>query len=397
MRDKPTYHWIITVIGGAMLGAILWFVLNILIEDFGGEWLDHGDWPLANPYLLFAVFGACIAVVMEVRRTRRERRRAGRLAAFAEDLSLDYSWEIAESDYSAWSDLPIIQKKWFSARNRLYGTVDDVPVEMLDFEYVVEGSGDAGIDGAHGPVGGSQDKYRDQTIVLLPAGERELPSFLLLARSFHTWLAGMVGQEGFRFSIKGIFRHDAADVKRFEKAYVLVANADMDSGKTGSELPICQLFSLRAIRFLADHPGWTVECVGRQMAFYKSRKIIPVASRRHFLEEALVLRATLVDPQDEASAVMPVADTSSTSESVSDRMMSTIVGAFCGFFLGAMFGFILAGLTISHFSDRPSNILFTFFLGAVPFFGSALGGLVLGAIIGRWGLAGFIASTRRKR
>jgi len=70
---------------------------------------------------------------------------------------------------------------------------------------------------------------------------------------------------------------------------------------------------------------------------------------------------------------------------------------FCGFILGGLLGSHLAVWTLSHFDDRNSRIVFALFLGAVPLFGSVIGGLILGAIVGHWGLGGLFASIRRKR
>ena len=275
---------------------------------------------------------------------------------------------------------------------------------MLDYKFVVEGS-DSYTDGEHGSSGGSSTSYRDQTVVLLPADECEVSSFLLLPRSLRTWVAGMVGQGGVCLSTEQISCHNAANIERFEKAYLLVANveteptttADAESGESSGKLSVHRLFSPPAIRFLADHPGWTVEGHGRHLAFYQSRKIIPAAGRRRFLDEALALRAALVESQDEVSVLTPIAETSSAPEAASDRMAGMIIGAFCGFVLGGILGVMLAVQTLSHFDERDSNIVFALVLGGVPLFGGALGGLIFGAIIGRWGLGRFITSIRRKR
>jgi hypothetical protein len=392
MPYKRSCHWIGAGIGMAILTAVGWFIVNNVWKVNGVGVLQRLGWPFSDIYLCSSA-GAVLGIVSEAVRAHRKRLRTRQLADLAENLGFSFSAEASSQDLNEWRELPIFQK-WSGARNRMVGKVSGLPVEMVDYTYVVRGN--------------KSDSTYDQTVVILPVDDKELPPFDLQPRTLGVQILNLLGAEGITFSSQGVSASDEEVIERFRKHYHLSTGLEAEAAKLAdprlaasadTEAAIRQLFSLDILTFFADHPGWCAQGVGRRLALWRPQKIVDPAERPRLLAEALAVRAALVESaQGPASAVLVPGNVRSSPEAVKARIAGTMTGAVCGFFVGGILGGVLAGWIFVNFA-APGGLGFfrEFFLAAGVFFGGAVGGLLLGMFLGRRALAGPIESALRRR
>jgi hypothetical protein len=392
MPDKRSCHWIGAGIGTAIVTALVWFIVNHCFTVNGVGVLQHLGWPLSSVYLCSAA-GAALGIVGEVVRARRERRQTRQLAELAESLGFRFSAEVSAQDLSEWRVLPVFQK-WYGARDRISGKASGLPVEMVDYTYVVRG--DEG------------DSTYDQTVVLLCADDKDLPAFDLQPRTLGVQILNLMGVEGIRFSSQVVSAVEAEVIERFSKKYHLSTGLEAEALKLADpesaasvdqDAALRRLFSLEMLSMLADHPGWCAQGVGRRLALWRPSKVVAPANRPDFLEEALAIRAALVkSAKGLATSISVPAGASMSPEAVKARIAGTTIGAICGFFTGGILGSTLASRIFFNFAG-PGGLGFflEFFLNAGVFFGGALGGLFLGMFLGSRAFAGPIESALRRR
>jgi hypothetical protein len=391
MPDKRSCHWIGAGIGTAIVTAVVWFIVNHCFTVNGVGVLQHLEWPLSSIYLCSAA-GAALGIVGEVVRARRERRQTRQLAELAESLGFRFSAEVSAQDLSEWRVLPVFQK-WYGARDRISGKASGLPVEMVDYTYVVRG--DEG------------DSTYDQTVVLLCADDKDLPALDLQPRTLGVQFLNLMGVEGIRFSSQGVAAVDAEVIERFSKNYhlstggleaeaVKLANSE-SAASADQEAALRRLFSLEMLRLFANYPGWCVQGVGWRLALWRPGKIVAPANRPEFLEEALAIRSALVKSAQGSATSVP-ADARMSPEAVKARIAGTTIGAICGFSAGGILGNTLASWIFFHFAG-PGRLGFflDFVLEAGVFFGGALGGLFLGMFLGSLAFAGPIETALRRR
>jgi hypothetical protein len=194
-------------------------------------------------------------------------------------------------------------RRWTSARNRMTGIVDGVPVDMLDCTF----------SGQYGRV----------TVVLLPAPGSDLPPFDLRRRGFFARLSceGLVGDPDTtikpykgqpprvrkcheRFWLQyNLRRYYLSD--HFEEAAAWAAlkgryDADngLDPDRAGMKPEIQRFFNLDLLHFFADHPGWCIESDGAHLALWRPNKTIRAVQRPPFVAEALEVYRALARAED---------------------------------------------------------------------------------------------------
>jgi hypothetical protein len=389
MPDKRSCHWIGAGIGMAIVTAVWWLIVNNFWVVNGVGVLQQLGWPFSSVYVCSAA-GAALGIVGEVVRARREGHHTRQLAELAESLGFTLAAEVSVQDLSEWRALPVFQK-WAGARNRMSGTVSGLSVEMVDYTYKVRG--DEG------------NSYHDQTVVLLLVDDQDLPAFELQPRTLALQIVGLMGVEGIVFSSQGVPAVDAEVIARFGKHYHLSTGLEAEAAKlvapasaaaADQDAALRRLFSLEVLSLLADHPGWSVQGVGRHLALWRPGKIVAPASRPGFLEEALAIRAALVkSARGSATSVSVPAAARRSPEAVKARMAYTLTGAVCGFFTGSILGGALASWIFFHFAGPGGpGLILAFFLQTGVFFGGALGGLFLGMYLGS---RAFAVSGKRDR
>jgi hypothetical protein len=382
MPDKRSCHWIGAGIGIAIVTAVGWFIVNNSSTVNVVGVLQHLGWPFSNVYLCSAA-GAALGIVGEVARAHLERRHTRQLAELAESLGFRHFAEVSAQDLSEWQALPVFQK-WSGARDRMSGKVSGLPVEMVDYTYVVRG--DEG------------NSTYEQTVVLLVADDKDLPAFDLQPRTLGVRFLNLVGVEGIRFSSQGVSAVDAEVIERFSKNYHLstegleaeaIKPANSESAASADqEAALRRLFSLEMLNLFADHPGWYVQGVGRRLALWRPGKIVAPANRPGLLEEALTIRAALVkSAQRSPTSVSLFAGARTSPEMVNARIHGATIGAIGGFVTGS----ILGTWIFFNFPD-PGVLGF-----ALVFFGGSLGGLFLGMFLGSRAFAGPLERALRRR
>jgi hypothetical protein len=366
--------------------AVAWFIVNNFWVVNGVGVLQRLGWPFSNIYLCSAA-GAALGIVGEVMRAHREQRHTHQLAELAESLGFRLSAEVCSEDLSEWRALPVFQK-WSRARNRMSGKVSGLPVEMVDYTYVVRGD--------------ESDSTYEQTVVLLVADDKDLPVFDLQPRTLGVQILSLIGVEGIPFSSQGVSAVDAEVIERFSKNYHLSTGgleaeavkltAPESAASADQEVALRRLFSLEMLNLFADHPGWYVQGVGRRLALWRPGKIVAPTNRLGLLDEALAIRAALVkSAQGSATSISVPAGARRSPEAVKARIAGAVIGAICGFFTGSMLGGALASWIFFNFAG-PGGLGF---FGV--FFGGALGGLFLGMLLGSRAFTGPIESALRRR
>jgi hypothetical protein len=311
----------------------------------------------------------------------------------AENLEFRFWTEASAQDFSEWQALPVFQQ-WSGARNRMSGTVLGLPVEMVDYTYVVRSS--------------EGDSSHDQTLALFSVDDTELPAFELRPRTLGIRMMSLIGAEGIVFSAEDVSARDEQVIERFNKNYHLSSGLEAEAAKlvrrespasADADAAIRRLFSLDVLAFFADHSAWCVQGIGRRLAVWQTNKIVAPADRPRFLAEAFAIRAALVDSaQGAVPSVSVPAKPRSGPEAARARLTGTMIGGVSGFFLGGILGAIVAGGILFRFADPHGGHFFRlFFLEAVVFFGGTFGGLVLGMFVGRRVLAGPIERALRHR
>lgn len=359
-------------LGGTIIGAIaavvLFYFLNNLMVVNGAGLLVRQGFPWSDVWL-WSVAGGCIGGLATLVKLRREGIHALEIAAAARTMRLEYRPQIARPDLGDAAQMPLFAK-WNKGTHHLAGQVDNVLVQMLDYTYEERGD--------------ESTSYYSQTVVLLP-GTVRLPSFELRPRDFAMRMLGMMGLPGIAFEH---YDAEAATViESFTSRYHLSRGVDKELLNLGQSLQnlepteatdraeddVRSLFSLEVLHYFANHAGWHVQSSGQFLAFWQRKTIVPGADRERFLADALEARNVLTAIGARTrTAMIPAPAPPPDPLLAPARFAGTMIGLVAGFFGG----FVLFVATI--FGPAAQ---FGWWM-PVGFFGSTIGGLVLGALVG---------------
>jgi hypothetical protein len=370
-------------------------MLNKMLTFNDVGWLSgREDW-WARWYVWSAV-GAALAVLSEAAALWKARRRSEEMRRAAELLGFKYIGAVSRDRYPGATELPIF-RKWQAAENCAAGEIAGEPVEILDFTYREKGSGD------------SSDRDYRQTIALLSAGEN-WPAFELQPRGLVIRIAtGALGYDGIALESDNLI--DAPTYESFRSAYFLSGSADISStpeqeSPTDEEAnAVAHLLSPKAVRYFAEHPGWRLQCDGRRLAIWRSKRLVPGRQLSDFVREAAEIRGLLSSDAatDRLGRIIPPTKLVPAGESSEGKAKAagTAIGAIGGFFGFGVLGMFGAGaifIGLGSASDSPAMFFLSFALAAVVFFGGAIGGLAAGAWVGSKSLSPlFLTAMERKR
>jgi hypothetical protein len=390
-----SFAWIGSAIGGGILTAVLWLILNNFWRVNGAGLLVRQGWPWSN-FCLCAAAGALIGCVAGLVSRFREIRHARQLAELCQDLSFTYQAEVSRAQLGELGGLPLFEK-WSGASNRMTGEADGVRVEMLDYTYIEKGD--------------ENNTYYSQTLLQLPAGTASLPEFELRPRHLGIKMLGLLNLQGITFVPEdGCPADEREAIERFNQIYHLsqgldrtlatIADTATDAEGGPAEPPadatesIRRLFTPAALRFFADHPGWLVQSDGRHLALWRRKTIVPAADRPAFLAEGLEAYRALTAPLP-AQPNGPRSGLTVTPRGdpllAGARLAGTVFGCFGGFFIGGIAGMIGVAM---HDPFRPGGFAP---LTVVIFFGGTLLGLVLGGLLGNRLLCWPICRVMKRR
>src|SRR5205085_2157779 len=122
---------------------------------------------------------------------------------------------------------------------------------------------------------------------------------------------GLPGGPGITFAAPAD-HPDAAAVARFGKEYRLdpdvrvLLRVEKGAALDPSSLArICRVFSLDALRFFADNPGWHVQAHAGHLALWRGDGVVAAADRPALLVDALHVQETLTGEASAGAAVLP--------------------------------------------------------------------------------------------
>jgi hypothetical protein len=301
------------LIGGALLGAFFRLLLNLFLQM-------HWGW---EEIVLGASTGALLGLLSGMARARRERLYSESLAELARVAGFTHTPQPGPEKLALLKTFPLLGLGTFlSARHHLARHDERLAVEMLDLD-----------------LGDDDYQLSVLTLVLFPGGATELPDFWLHPRQPDP---GLPGGRGITFAPPAD-HPDAAAVARFDKEYRLDPDVRiLLRAEKGAALdlfalePICQVFSLDALRFFADNPGWHVQVHAGHLALWHGEGVVAAADRPALLVDALRVQEHLTGTASAGPAALPA------SYHLAPRRPSTVVEVAKGVVLGLFLGWLLA-------------------------------------------------------
>jgi hypothetical protein len=381
------YAWVGGALAGAVVGTVLYHAVNHLITVNGVGLVQRLAGPSLNATTCAAA-GAAVGLFAGLLHGIRRRQYVRQLLDTCQGMGFTYSPTVGRDDLGDFQDLPLF-RKWSAARDRMSGSADGLPVEVIDYTSVERGS--------------ESSSYQRSTVVLLPAPAGGLPAFELRPRDLAARLVSALLTSGITFDPAGAQTAlDRDALERFGRHYFLSEGIEAtvarlgqgaEPGPPGSEAAIRRLFTVGLLAFFADHPGWQVESDGRHLALHR-RQVIPPAGREALVAEAVEIYRALARPDGRTAPAAPPGERPACDPSdVAARGLGTVLGLFGGFFVGGIVGMaILVGGAVQN----PGQ-MGRFGLTAAIFFGCPILGLVLGGLLGNRLLFRPFAAALRKR
>lgn len=234
------------------------------------SWGRRGDPVTSALFLAVAAgLGATLGGLFWLRIHQRERR----LADQSELMGFTFRAIVAKSEMP---DLPLF-RDWSSARNRMSGRRDDVPVDVLDYSSTVT----------------SRDSDReehvrvvDRTVVLVPSGG--LPDFDLEPRVMIElgFSPGKAIEE-----TSGEVESAAALIRdQFEQVYQLTSQGFTEDQTLFTE----HVFTPEFMNLLLRLQGWSIQSRGETLALWRGLGFRAVEEWPDLINDALEIRGALI-------------------------------------------------------------------------------------------------------
>jgi hypothetical protein len=360
------------LVGGAILGAVCRLLLNLFLQI-------HWGW---EEIAIGAATGAALGIASGSARARRERRYAEGLGELAREAGFTHTPEPGE--------VPLLRQfpllglgTLLSARHHLARHDERLPVEMLDLD-----------------LGEDDVQLSVMTLILFRGGAAGLPDFWLHPRRPDP---GLPGGPGITLDVPAD-DPNAGTVGRFRKDYrldpditTLLRSSEEITPKAGvkvicsgwlAPLPlgneeialdpaclerICGVFSLDALRFFADNPGWHVQAHGGHLALWRGEGVVPADDRPALLVDALRVQEILNAGPAAGRVVFP-----GTYRIVPRRpsaAVEVVKGVVLGLFLGwLLWLFLTCAVMAAWAPGRAGAWLAVVSLIAVPLLAGVVGG-----------------------
>jgi hypothetical protein len=336
------------LVAAAVGGWVGWYALN----NVGGAFIGA------------SVAGGLVGTFVDAIRSHRQARSLrAELHEVARGLGLAYEEGDVEVFPGARPKQPF-GDGWSRCQNRLSGTSDGVPAHMFDLTTTSPGPGDK-----------TDSRW---TAVLFQ--QTDLPEFACIRKSWSTVahrrlissvsLDPEVGDQ--------MTRQAVAD---FQKGYELGVPK---TAVRSDEDEVRRLFRAPRLEALARCPGWCIQSSGTCLLVARSGTA-RAADRPALWHEAIEIRRALLAPVSSAAMSIPVApgmERDRQSNRQSGRSWGRLTGAVLGFFGGFIASgvFMFSRMGPAGPGHRPPAL----HLMPLFFFGSTLGGLVIGTVVGTW-------------
>jgi hypothetical protein len=300
------------LIGGALLGAFFRLLLNLFLQM-------HWGW---EEIVLGATTGALLGLFSGMARARRERLYSESLAELAREAGFTHTPQPGPEKLALLKTFPLLGLGTFlSARHHLARHDERLAVEMFDLD-----------------LGDDDVQLSVMTLVLFPGGAEGLPDFWLHPRRPDP---GLPGGPGITFEAPAD-HPDAAAIDRFGKEYRLdpdvrvLLRVEKGAALDPPSLErICRVFSLDALRFFADNPGWHVQAHAGHLALWRGDGVVAAADRPDLLVDALHVQEKLTGEAAAGPAAL------AANYHLAPRRPGTAVGVVKGVVLGLFLGWLL--------------------------------------------------------
>ncbi len=361
---------IAVVLGAAVAGAIRSDVDEQAVAHRPGHLVLTGC--RLHTALLIAAAWAVFGVLSMAPFDRRSRAHAEELRDVAKTLGLAYEEGEVKDSRGQHPGAPLFER-WVCCENRLSGTIDGAPAAMFDLMTIGRP--------------GDTETQRSWTVILF--AQSRLPFFVCVPRR---WTTG-----GDRARVTPIdFDPRAEDettrqaVADFQKIYVLGLP---DTGSASGEDAIRRHFCAPRLEAMAHYPNWHIQSADGFLVFALSWTAA-AADRPALWHEALELRRALVAPLSPTATPIPAAPGMDVGRQRA-RRGGRRAGCFAGAVLGSFGTFIAFSAFMATRMGPGGARLRPQSMHLMPFvyFGSILGGLLIGTLAGRW-LGGLVADLR---
>jgi hypothetical protein len=356
----------VAVVSGAIIGGLIWLGVDKRAVVHGQGPLVLAGWRLDRSSLLA---GACavVGVLSMMQFDRRSRAHAEALREVARTLGLAYEEGEVKDSRGQHPGAPLFER-WRLCENRLSGTVDGAPAAMFDL-LTIEGRGEG-------------ERRRSWTVILF--AQSRLPFFLCVPRRWTTG-AERATLTPINFDPRAEDERTRQAVADFEKAYVLGLS---DTVSASGEDAIRRHFGAPRLEAMSHYPNWHVQSASGLLVLALSWTA-PAADRPALWHEALELHRALVAPLSPDVTPIPAAPGMDVG-----RQRARGEGRRAGCLAGAVICFFGSGIAVVSFIAsriRQLHLVAPWLVPAFP--GIVLGGLLVGALTGRW-LGGFVADLR---
>jgi hypothetical protein len=356
----------VAVVLGAAIAEVIGSDVDEQALAQGRGLLVRAGWRLEIP-ALFAVASAVFGVLFMTQFDRRAHAHAEKLREVARTLGLAYEEGEVKDTRGRHPGAPLFER-WVLCENRLSGTIDGAPAAMFDL-MTIEGTGEG-------------ERKRNWTVILF--AQSRLPFFMCIPRR-RTTGGERATLTPINFDPRAEDERTRQAVADFEIAYVLGLS---DTVSASGEDAIRRHFRAPRLEAMAQYPNWHVQSASGFLVFALSWTA-PAADRPGLWHEALELRRALLAPLSPAVTPLPAAPGMDVG---SQRNRQD--GRRAGCYAGALFGFFGSGIAFGAFMSSQIHQLHR--IGPTLVFafpGIVLGGLLVGALAGRW-LGGLVADLR---
>jgi hypothetical protein len=364
----------------AVAGALGAGIAGLIGSNVADHAVAQGRGPLAragwrlDPLIRFAGAWAAFGVLAMMQFDRRSRAHAEELREVARTLGLAYEEGVVKDSRGLHATAPLFER-WVLCENRLSGTIDGAAAAMFDLT-TIEGTGEG-------------ERTRGWMVILF--AQSRLPFFVCIPRRWNTG-AERATLTPIDFDARAEDKTTRQAVAAFEKLYVLGLS---DTVSASGEDAIRRHFCAPRLEAMAQYPNWHIQSAGGLLVFALSWTAA-AADRPALWHEALELRRALLAPLSAGVTPIPAAPGMDVGRQ-RNRREGRRAGCLAGAFLGA-FGSFIAFSTFMASGMGPGGPRLRpqaphLHLMPFVFFGSILGGLVIGTVVGSW-LGGLVADLR---
>lgn len=377
-------HWLARIvlapIGGGCAVALLWLLVNSSTRSDDLGLLERQGWPLRSLYVC-AALGAGVSLWQALISARRAHRRQQDLSGVAEALGMHYRPQASSEPPAGTAGLCVFSQcpeNW----NRLYGQWEGCDIQMVDISSGSSASGRRTTGSA----------CRDQTVVVIRVRDANWPVFQVQPRGLATWFWVLLGWPGVRFRFRD--PHAASGwqhqiLRRFNRRYYVFVGlarriaelAGVDLGLPMGSVPldereIAERFSVKALEQFSASRGWSVECCGSHIAFWRAARIVPGRQRESFLRQAAALYRSMADSAMSGPRVEVIINELPDAQ-FHRRLAGLIAGSLVGIALALLAGFSLLRalpLEIARWAIFLWPLLAIAFIAAGAWLGARLSG-----------------------